>query len=41
MVDSPDPLEIINYKIIAQPIVFEYIPKKKVEGKGKKIIMDL
>ena len=32
MVDSPDPLEIINYKLIAQPIAFEYIPKKKVEG---------
>ena len=41
MVDSPDPLEIIHYKLIAQPKVFEYIPKKKVEGQGKKIIMDL
>ena len=39
MVDSPDPLEIINYKLIAEPIVFEYEPKKEVQG--KKIIMDL
>ena len=34
MVDSPDPLEIINYKLIAQPIVFEYIPEKRVEVQG-------
>ena len=41
MVDSPDRLEIINYKLIAQPIVFEYEPKKTVEGKGMKIKIDL
>ncbi len=41
MVDSTDPLEIINYKLIARPIVFEYIPEKRVEGKGKKIVMDV
>ena len=35
MVDSPDPLEIINYKLIAEPIVFEYHPKKK-KGGGRK-----
>jgi Icc-related predicted phosphoesterase len=41
MVDSPDPLEIINYKIIAEPIVFEYHPKKKKAGQGEKIVMDV
>ena len=39
MVDSPDPLEIINYKIIANPIAFNYHPKKKEEGDGIKIMM--
>ena len=41
MVDIPDPLEVINYKIIAEPIVFDYFPNKKEEGKGKKIMMHL
>ena len=41
MVDSPDPLEVINYKIIAEPIVFEYEPKKKAEGQGEKIVLDV
>jgi len=41
MVDSPDPLEVINYKIIANPIVFGYEPRKKEEGRGEKIIMEL
>ena len=41
MVDSPDPLEIINYKIIAEPVVFDYQPKKKEEGRGEKIVMEV
>ena len=41
MVDSSDPLEIINYKIIAEPVVFDYQPKKKEEGQGEKIVMEV
>ena len=36
MVDSPDPLEVINYKIIANPIVFDYSPIRKRKGKARK-----
>ena len=41
MVDSPDPLEVINYKIIGNPIVFGYEPRKKEEGRGEKIVMEV
>jgi Icc-related predicted phosphoesterase len=41
MVDSPDPLEIIDYKIIAEPIVFDYEQGKKEEGRGEKIVMNV
>jgi len=36
MVDSPDVMEIPDYQIIAEPIVFDYHHKKEIEGEEVK-----